>query len=95
MTEMPGTLRLDEIPAGSCATVVEVDSRMESERLKAMGVCLGRTLELIKPGDPLILKVFGSRIGMSSRLARHVTVQLCPSSLRCWERESRTEPPPA
>jgi Fe2+ transport system protein FeoA len=46
----------------------------EMARLMAMGVCTGRTIEMVKSGDPLILKVFGSRIGVSARLASRVLV---------------------
>lgn len=49
----------------------------DADRLKAMGVCVGRKIELIKPGDPLILRVLGSRIGLSARLARRVMVTAC------------------
>jgi Fe2+ transport system protein FeoA len=78
--------RLPEVPPQSCAVIVAVDDLAHLERLKAMGVCLGRTIEVVKSGDPLILKVFGSRIGLSARLAEHVQVRLCPASPRCWER---------
>jgi Fe2+ transport system protein FeoA len=83
----PQTYRLPDVPPESCAIIVGVDDLSHLERLKAMGVCLGRTIEVVKTGDPLILKVFGSRIGLSARLAQHVQVKLCPSSPRCWERQ--------
>lgn len=49
----------------------------DADRLKAMGVCVGRKVELIQRGDPLILRVMGSRIGLSARLARRVKVIAC------------------
>ena len=49
----------------------------EMQRLKTLGVCLGRRVELVKGGDPLILKVFGSRLGLSANLASHVQVEVC------------------
>jgi Fe2+ transport system protein FeoA len=67
-----------ELKRHECAIVSDVTAQeQEAERLKSMGVCVGRTVELIKKGDPLILKVFGSRIGVSSRLARCVHVVPC------------------
>ena len=68
-----------------CGVVVGVANPGELERLQAMGVCLGRRLEVIQSGDPLILRVFGSRIGLSARLAEHVRVRPCPGAPRCWE----------
>jgi Fe2+ transport system protein FeoA len=44
-------------------------------RLKALGVCLGRRVQLVKSGDPIILRVLGSRIGISARLARNIRVR--------------------
>lgn len=44
-------------------------------RLMAMGVCLGRTVQLLQRGDPLVLRVYGSRVGVSARLARRVIVE--------------------
>jgi Fe2+ transport system protein FeoA len=55
---------------------MDVDDE-DGQRLKAMGVCLSRKVELVKAGDPLILRVLGSRIGLSARLARRVWVQTC------------------
>ena len=51
-------------------------------RLKALGVCIGRRIELIKAGDPMIIKVVGARVGLSARLAAEVRVEFdVPSSI--------------
>ena len=42
-----------------------------------LGVCVGRRVELVKGGDPLILRVFGSRLGLSAALAARVRVEVC------------------
>ncbi|MCO6047113.1 ferrous iron transport protein A [Aeoliella sp. ICT_H6.2] len=69
--------RLSEAPAGGVFRVVRVDAEsQDADRLKAMGVCRGRRLSLIQNGDPLIVCVVGSRVGMSSRLADTVYVEL-------------------
>jgi Fe2+ transport system protein FeoA len=70
--------RLDRLAPRLCAIVRRIDTEDEDiERLKTLGVCEGRQVEIIKPGDPLILRVFGSRIGMSSSLAESVWVESC------------------
>ena len=67
--------RLDQLRAHQCAIVNHIEAEDdEMDRLMSMGVCAGRTIEMIKAGDPLILKVFGSRIGVSARLAHRVLV---------------------
>jgi len=68
--------RLNELRPHQCALVDHIEAGDdESERLMTMGVCAGRMVEMVKAGDPLILRVFGSRIGVSARLARRVLVR--------------------
>jgi Fe2+ transport system protein FeoA len=55
--------------------VVAVEAEAgDAARLKAMGICVGRRLVVIQAGDPLIVKVVGSRVGISARLAAGVLV---------------------
>lgn len=71
-------MRLDELPPRICAVVRQVETDDEdTQRLKALGVCLGRRVELVRVGDPLILKIFGSRLGLSAEMARRVRVEIC------------------
>ena len=71
-------IRLDELPPRVCAVVRSVSTDdEETQRLKTLGVCLGRRLEIVRSGDPLILKIFGSRLGLSAELARRVQVEVC------------------
>jgi Fe2+ transport system protein FeoA len=73
--------RLDRLASRVCAIVRKIDSESEDiARLKTLGVCSGRQVELIKRGDPLILRVFSSRIGISSSLAERVWVEVCTPS---------------
>lgn len=71
-------MRLDELPVRVCAVVRRVDTDDEdTNRLKTLGICLGRRVELVRVGDPLILKIFGSRLGLSASLAARVHVEIC------------------
>ena len=71
-------VRLDELPPRVCAVVRSVTTDDEdTQRLKTLGVCVGRRLELVRAGNPLILKIFGSRLGLSAELAARVTVEVC------------------
>lgn len=75
---MSQTVGLHELGPSQCGTVCEVDAADGGAgQLMAMGVCVGRQVEVVKPGDPLILRVLGSRIGVSARLARRVRVRVC------------------
>lgn len=78
MGKRPGWVRLDEIEPGRCGIVRRVGTgENDVDRLKAMGVCLGRKVMLVQAGDPLILKVLGTRLGISARLALDVLVEPC------------------
>ena len=61
-----------------CAVVRSVETGDEdTNRLKTLGVCVGRRVELVRTGNPLILKIFGSRLGLSAELAARVRVEIC------------------
>ena len=82
------TVRLDALPPRVCAVVRSVETDDEdTHRLKTLGVCVGRRIELVRAGDPLILKVFGSRLGISAELARRVRVEVCQPG-QCALREN-------
>lgn len=71
-------LHLHQIQPGHCGLVAAVQAgHDEIERLKSMGVCVGRRLMLVRAGDPMIVKVLGTRIGISARLADQVMVLPC------------------
>ena len=73
-------ISLEELEEGHCGVVEKVSADdADLARLMAMGVCAGRKVELIQHGDPLILKVYGSRIGISRRLAERIMVSSCGS----------------
>lgn len=69
------SLRLDRLRPHEYGVVDTIDAASdEMQRLMAMGVCPGRLIEVVTPGDPLILKVYGTRIGVSRRLAQKIFV---------------------
>lgn len=63
-------------PAGAHMRIVRVDADcQDATRLKALGVCIGRRLLVLKAGDPMIIRVVGARVGLSARLAAAVWVE--------------------
>ena len=75
---LSAVVRLNELAPRVCAVVRSVDTDDEdTHRLKTLGVCVGRRVELVRAGNPLILKVFGSRLGLSAELASRVQVEVC------------------
>ena len=58
------------------AVVASVDVPADdAARLMALGVCAGRKVQIVKQGDPLIVRVVGTRVGVSARLAEQVAVR--------------------
>jgi Fe2+ transport system protein FeoA len=57
------------------ARVVSVSAETDDAvRLMALGICVGRRVEVVQAGDPMIVRVVGARVGLSARLAAHVFV---------------------
>ena len=74
---------LSDAEAGVVFEVCRIQAGDEDTiRLKRMGICEGRQVQLEQAGDPLILRVVGCRIGLSRRLASQVQVAPCTS---CWD----------
>ena len=74
----PPEVRLDELKPRTCAIVCRIETESEEiQRLKSLGVCVGRQIEVIKQGDPLIIRVFSSRLGISASLAARVWLEVC------------------
>lgn len=75
----PERIALPRLEPGWCATVEAVAATgTDAAQLMAMGVCPGRRVVLVRHGDPLILRVLGTRIGVSARLAEQVIVRCGP-----------------
>lgn len=68
-------LPLSELAPATVARVEELEVHADdATRLRAMGICAGRQIQLMRSGDPLILRVLGARVGLSARLAAGVGV---------------------
>lgn len=71
----PALVLLSALPAGAHALVAQLNAHSDDlRRLQALGVCVGRRVQLVKSGDPLIISVVGARVGLSARLAAEVLV---------------------
>ncbi len=68
--------RLDQLPSGTRGIVQRIDSADAAlHRLMAMGLCPGRDIEVVRQGSPLILRLLGAHIGVSSRVARQIVIE--------------------
>ena len=72
----PTQQHLNDLPSGTRAVVERIDANDDAmQRLMAMGLCVGREIEVVRQGNPLVVRMLGARIGVSSRLARHVVIK--------------------
>ena len=74
-------VRLTDVASGVVARVAEIAGHCDdSLRLKALGLCSGRIVQIAAAGDPMIVRVVGARVGVSARLAETVTVVPQPNT---------------
>ena len=68
-------MKLNELPSGSRAVVARIDAADAAvHRLMAMGLCVGREVEMVRQGNPLIVRMLGARIGIAGRVAQNIIV---------------------
>jgi Fe2+ transport system protein FeoA len=73
---MENMQRLNQIPSGTGAVVRDIEGRDSAMlRVMAMGLCVGRQLEVVRQGNPLIVRLLGARVGLSGRLAQRIIVE--------------------
>ena len=72
------TLATSELDEFECTGLLAVGDA--AIRLKRLGICVGRSIQLISTGDPMIVRVCGSRIGLSRTLAEMVLVRAAATS---------------
>ena len=71
-------VQLGELRVGECGIVIDLDmGDNDDKRLRTLGICPGRRVWLVRRGDPMVLKVMGTRLGLAAELARRVTVEVC------------------
>jgi Fe2+ transport system protein FeoA len=59
-------------------------------RMNSLGICVGRPLELLSVGDPMIIRVCGTIVGLSRQLAAAVQVAPGPAGSRPSAASQRT-----
>jgi Fe2+ transport system protein FeoA len=75
MVAVSGPIALSTLTVGSSATLHEAKLDLESARLlRALGLSSAGTLRLCKAGEPCIVQVGATRIGVSRDVASRILV---------------------
>ena len=75
-TDLSGTSRLSDIQVGTLARLREVRLDREAhDALRGLGLTDASTLRVCKQGEPCVVQVHATRIGLSQRVARLIFVQ--------------------
>lgn len=74
---------LSEAHAGDVCRVESVVAESEhAARMAGLGVSVGRQLRIVRAGEPIVVQVYGSRIGLARAIASQVNVSFdaapCP-----------------
>lgn len=71
------TYSLLDVPVNSTCAVDAVDGKSDfAARLAGLGLSVGRAVRMVKRGEPMIVQVYGTRIGLARSLAERVRVSL-------------------
>jgi Fe2+ transport system protein FeoA len=74
------TRRLSELEVGDIARMVDAAIDPEAQSLlQALGLTDNSQLRVCKRGEPCVVQVRATRIGISSRIAQHITVVTEPA----------------
>jgi Fe2+ transport system protein FeoA len=70
------TVPLTDLPKGAVAELRQVDDTHSRAVLRSLGLTDGARLRLCRLGDPFIIQVRSTRIGLSKAVAQSVYVSL-------------------
>ncbi|HOW68915.1 MAG TPA: FeoA family protein [Candidatus Paceibacterota bacterium] len=72
----PHLSRLDQTEPGLRVRVGRLEGQnLAVKRLQAMGLCLGREVEVLRQGNPLIVRFLNAHVGLSKHLAQQIFVE--------------------
>lgn len=71
------TRRLSEVGLGRWTCIGLQEDQPGMLRLQQLGICEDRTIEVVAVGNPMIVRVERTEIGVSRQLAQCVTVAEC------------------
>ncbi len=69
------TRALTELSAGEVCRVEAVDAGFENAaRMAGLGVSIGREVRVVRAGEPMVVQIYGSRIGLARAIASRIRV---------------------
>ncbi len=75
VADLTNSISLLDMAPKSSGRIHAVKSTSDlNARLESLGMCEGRTVRLVKDGEPCIVNVYGSRVGIARDVAKHIHV---------------------
>ena len=75
VADLTDSVSIFDMAPKSSGRIHTVDSTADlTARLESLGMCEGRTVRLVKHGEPCIVNVYGSRVGIARDIARQIHV---------------------
>ena len=72
---LDATTTLDKMPCGACGTVASAaEVPADAELLRAMGLREGLSIRICRAGEPCIVEVDGTRLGIAREMSAGVQV---------------------
>lgn len=70
------------LECGMCARAIRLGMGPdEARRLRTMGLCEGRLLQVVRTGRHVVVRIGGTRIALDRRLAAEVAVDLAEATV--------------
>lgn len=75
VADLTESMSLFDMPVKSTGRIHAVESTSDlTARLESLGMCEGRTIRVVKHGEPCIVNVYGSRVGIARDVAKQIRV---------------------
>ena len=74
-------IMLSDIEPGRAGLIKCMNLPLEiAKHLAGLGICEGRSIHIVKRGEPYIVSTYGSRVGIESSLVKQIQVSLAPTA---------------
>ncbi len=70
---------LNQMRAGEGGSILYVEEGPDADSLKALGLCAGQQVRVMRDGNPMIVDLFGTKVAIAASLAAQIRVVDTPA----------------